>query len=97
MAEEEVVAVAPSPAPSDSKRKLEDLEPEAPQQAEPSTNEPTDSNVELDDAAKHEVVAVSDESDAKRPRLDDKSDGLGILNITRSLNFISVISEKTFC
>lgn len=97
MAEEEVVAVAPSPAPSDNKRKLEDLEPEAPQQVEPSMNEPADSNAELDGGAKHVDVAVSVESDAKRPRRDDKPDGLGILTITRSLSFISVVSEKNFC
>lgn len=74
MAEEEVVAA--SSVPSDHKRKLEDLEPEAPEQAEPSSDEPADSNA-MPDAAKQGDGDVFDESDAKRPRLDDKPEGLG--------------------
>lgn len=70
MAEEEVVA---SPAPLDHKRKLEDLEPQAPEHAEP--NELADSNVERDDAA---PAPESEEAEPKRPRLDDKPDGSGI-------------------
>lgn len=93
MADEEVVAVAPGPAPSDNKRKLEELDPqpEAPEQAEPCTDEPADSNAELDGATEHGDVALSDESDAKRPRLGDKPDGLGILLLatTRSLSLVT--------
>ena len=71
MAEEEVVAVASSPFPSDHKRKLEDVEPLA-----PHVDMPLDSSVDPD--AEDNDVAASDSSEAKRPRLDDdKTDGLG--------------------
>lgn len=71
MAEEEVAAAAPSPVPSDHKRKLEDVEPQA-----PSSDKLLDSALEPD--ADDNDVAASDSSEAKRPRLDDdKIDGLG--------------------
>ncbi|KAF8376920.1 hypothetical protein HHK36_030291 [Tetracentron sinense] len=80
MAEEEVAA-ASSPVPSDHKRKLDDLEPEAPEQAVSSpppaetladlkSNEDSNEN----DAQKDLEVAaeVSDSPEAKRPRLDEE-------------------------
>ncbi|XP_015885485.1 uncharacterized protein LOC107420925 isoform X2 [Ziziphus jujuba] len=77
MAEEEVVAAAAaSPAPSDHKRKLEDLEPEAPEQAWPSSD---DTNAKPD-AGNQGDGDVSDESDAKRLRLDDRPEGLASEN-----------------
>lgn len=72
MAEEEAVAAAPSPVPSDLKRKLEDVEPHDPH----ADNMPRDSAVDPD--ARDNDAAASDSSEAKRPRLDDdKTDGLG--------------------
>lgn len=66
MAEEEVVAASPGPVPSDHKRKLEDVEPQAP---------PVD--MLLNSAVDPDATA-SDSSEAKRPRLvDEKTDGLG--------------------
>ncbi|EXB75634.1 Far upstream element-binding protein 3 [Morus notabilis] len=73
MAEEEVAAPEASPAPLDHKRKLEDLEPEAPQQAEPTSDEPEKSNGDSDAAPAE--AADSDKADAKRPRVDEKPDG----------------------
>ncbi|PON71387.1 Polyribonucleotide nucleotidyltransferase [Trema orientale] len=70
MAEEEVAAAGTSPAPLDHKRKLEDLEPQAPGQPEPTSDELPDSNAELDEAGE----ADGDEAEPKRPRLDDKPD-----------------------
>lgn len=79
MADEEVVAVA-SPAPSDHKRKLEDLEPE--EAPEPNPNSNSDSISELNSVDKPEDETLtggdSDGSEAKRPRLEDKIDGPGI-------------------
>lgn len=74
MAEEEVVvdaAAAASPAPPDHKRKLEDLEPEAPERAE------------MDGAVAAEVgdSVANDESDAKRPRVENQDDDLGTSNV----------------
>ncbi|XP_022773556.1 far upstream element-binding protein 1-like isoform X2 [Durio zibethinus] len=70
MAEEEVVAAAPSPVPSDHKRKLEDVEPHG-----LHVDVPLDSAVHPD--TEDSDVAASDSSEAKRPRLDDdKTDGL---------------------
>ncbi|KAL5558611.1 hypothetical protein UlMin_034822 [Ulmus minor] len=74
MAEEEVVAVAAKPAQPDHKRKVEDLEPEAPEQALPNSDEPEESKAEPEVGEKVDG-AVSDESEAKRPRLEEKSDG----------------------
>ncbi|XP_007019886.2 PREDICTED: far upstream element-binding protein 2 [Theobroma cacao] len=69
MAEEEVVAAAPSPVPSDHKRKLEDVETQV-----PPVGMPLESAVDPD--ADNNDVAASDSSEAKRPRLDDdKTDG----------------------
>ncbi|XVE60724.1 hypothetical protein DITRI_Ditri05aG0151000 [Diplodiscus trichospermus] len=69
MAEEEVVVAASSPAPFDHKRKLEDVEPQA-----PPVDMPLDSAV---DHAEDNDVAASDSSEAKRPKLDDdKTDGV---------------------
>lgn len=70
MAEEEVAAAEASPAPLDHKRKLEDLEPEAPHQADLTSDEPEKSNGEHD-----ATPAAADEAGAKRPRLDEKPDG----------------------
>ncbi|XP_022733059.1 far upstream element-binding protein 1-like isoform X2 [Durio zibethinus] len=73
MAEEEVVAAAPSPIPSDHKRKLEDVEPHL------AVDKPLDSALEPD--AVDNDVAASDSSEAKRPRLDDgKTDGFASEN-----------------
>jgi far upstream element-binding protein len=44
MAEEEVAAASVSPASLDHKRKLEELEPEAPEQAELNSDEQANSN-----------------------------------------------------
>ncbi|KAK7406015.1 hypothetical protein VNO78_07629 [Psophocarpus tetragonolobus] len=62
MAEEEVTAPAASPVPSDNKRKLEDLQPET-----------TESNA--NSGAENADSAVSDETENKRPRIDDQRDG----------------------
>ncbi|KAB1210958.1 Far upstream element-binding protein 3 [Morella rubra] len=79
MAEEEVLAAELSPAaPSDHKRKLEDLEPEAPEPNKASVDHLADLNAEpVDDAPAEEaeVTAPSSEPDVKRARLDDKLDG----------------------
>lgn len=75
MAEEEVTAPEASPAPLDHKRKLEDLEPEAPHQAKPTSDEPEKSNG--DSGAAPAEAADSDKADAKRPRVDEKPDGSG--------------------
>ncbi|KAG5090027.1 hypothetical protein JHK86_002639 [Glycine max] len=69
MAEEEVVAPAASPVPSDNKRKLEDLQPE---NTESNANSISISDAENADAA------VSAETENKRLRLDDHQDGLGV-------------------
>lgn len=81
MAEEEVVVVAASPKPSDHKRKLEELEPEefVLEQPPKSSDELDDPNVEPDAAIELDVPP-SDESDAKRPRIDDNSDDIGIFS-----------------
>ncbi|KAM6543311.1 hypothetical protein CsatB_007758 [Cannabis sativa] len=70
MAEEEVAAASVSPASLDHKRKLEELEPEAPEQAELNSDEQANSNAEHD-APDGEA---SEETELKRPRLDDKPD-----------------------
>ena len=75
MAEEEVAAAEASPAPLDHKRKLEDLEPEAPNRAEPTSDEPEKSNGDSDAAAAE--AAESDKGDGKRPRVEEKPDGSG--------------------
>ncbi|KAM2868881.1 hypothetical protein FF1_016892 [Malus domestica] len=80
MAEEEVVVAAESPMPSDHKRKLEDLEPKAaPEIVELDSNGPDDANAEPD-CTEEVDVSPSDESEAKRPRLDDKPDGIASEN-----------------
>ncbi|XP_016698220.1 far upstream element-binding protein 3 isoform X6 [Gossypium hirsutum] len=69
MAEEEVVAASPGLVPSDHKRKLEDIEPQA-----PPVEMPLNSAVDPD-------ATASDSSEAKRPRLvDEKTDGLASEN-----------------
>lgn len=86
MAEEEAVAVAPvavSPSPADHKRKLEDLELEAPEPPESSpkldSNE-NSSNLKTDsDEIKKAEEVFPDLSEAKRARIDDKPDVPGIL------------------
>ncbi|PRQ27591.1 putative K domain-containing protein [Rosa chinensis] len=83
MAEEEVVVVSASPKPSDHKRKLEELEPEQEsvlEQPPKSSGELADSNAEPDAANELDASPPSDESDAKRPRLDDKSDDIARAN-----------------
>ncbi|CAK9147635.1 unnamed protein product [Ilex paraguariensis] len=76
MAEEEVVAAAASasPVPSDHKRKLEDLEPDAPQPLTADLNvSPESDSVEKADDCEESVITGG--SEAKRPRLEDsKSD-----------------------
>lgn len=76
MAEEEVVAPAASPVPSDNKRKLEDLQPE---NTESNANSISISDAENADAA------VSAETENKRLRLDDHQDGLGTVFV--NLNY----------
>ncbi|MBA0775651.1 hypothetical protein Gotri_010769 [Gossypium trilobum] len=69
MAEEEVVAASPGLVPSDHKRKLEDIEPQA-----PPVDMPLNSAVDPDATASDSSF---DSSEAKRPRLvDEKTDGL---------------------
>ena len=82
MAEEEVAAAADgaSPTPVDLKRKLEDSEPQAPEQPDPTSEDQTEPNAELDAA----------EKEPKRPRLDHKPDGTGIL-ILSVLWFVSLV------
>ncbi|GMY07919.1 far upstream element-binding protein 1-like isoform X2 [Fagus crenata] len=88
MAEEEFVVVVaadvadvadPNPTVQpDHKRKLEDLEPGAPEHNEPSSGHIADLNAEPDEALDDDdadVAEPSDESQVKRPRLDDKSEG----------------------
>ncbi|KAM2925779.1 hypothetical protein FF1_043247 [Malus domestica] len=80
MAEEEVVAAAESPGPSDHKRKLEDLEPKAaPEILELDSDGQDDANAEPG-CAEEVDVRPSDESEAKRPRLDDKPHGIASEN-----------------
>ncbi|KAE8734563.1 hypothetical protein F3Y22_tig00000764pilonHSYRG00331 [Hibiscus syriacus] len=74
MAEEEAIAAAPSPAPSDHKRTLEDLEP-----LDPPVDMPPGSPVDPD--AEDNDVTPSDSYDAKRPRLyEDNTDALASEN-----------------
>ncbi|XP_012077120.1 far upstream element-binding protein 2 isoform X2 [Jatropha curcas] len=83
MAEEEVVPLTASPVPSDHKRKLEDLEPEAPEPVESNPEQPADSSAEPDADKKADDAAVEDggSPDTKRPRLDEnKPDGLASEN-----------------
>ncbi|KAG6607520.1 Far upstream element-binding protein 3, partial [Cucurbita argyrosperma subsp. sororia] len=69
MAEEVVVATgAASPEPLDHKRKLADLDNEATEAPQENHGEPNEESPASDNAD----VAVSDESEAKRPRLDGK-------------------------
>ncbi|GMH14116.1 hypothetical protein Nepgr_015957 [Nepenthes gracilis] len=79
MAEEEVLAVS-APAPMDlHKRKHEDPEPGAQGVAVMAEQKVADLNLEMDGEEKDEefpVDDVVDSSEAKRPRLDDKPDGL---------------------
>ncbi|TKY71076.1 Far upstream element-binding protein 3 [Spatholobus suberectus] len=74
MAEEEVVAPAASPVPSDHKRKLEDLQPETTEQ------HALESNVNSNSDAENADAAVPGDSENKRPRLDDQRDGLANAN-----------------
>lgn len=70
MAEEEVVvgtAAAASPPQPDHKRKLDDLEPQAPEPAEQDGEQGADVVDSLD----------NDESEAKRPRVRDQDEDLG--------------------
>ncbi|KAL2349396.1 hypothetical protein Fmac_003396 [Flemingia macrophylla] len=70
MAEEQIVAPTASPVPSDHKRKLEDLEPEATEPLESNANSVNDNT----------DAAPSDETDTKRPRLDDRGDEIANAN-----------------
>ncbi|XP_027360027.1 far upstream element-binding protein 1-like isoform X2 [Abrus precatorius] len=76
MAEEEVVAPAASPVPSDHKRKLEDLQ----SQPQPAEQHPLESNANSNSDADNADMAVPDETENKRPRLDDHRDGLANAN-----------------
>lgn len=83
MAEEEAVAPVPasetSPVLSDLKRKLEDLEPEAPEPTETLPEPQVDSSAEPDADKTVDNVAEDALPEAKRPKLDEtKSDELGI-------------------
>ncbi|XP_043810417.1 far upstream element-binding protein 2 isoform X2 [Manihot esculenta] len=81
MAEEEVVAPAASPIPSDHKRKLEDLEPEAPQPTEANPEQEAEVSAEPDADKKADEVVGGDSPEAKRLRVDeDKPDGLASEN-----------------
>lgn len=76
MAEEVVVATgAASPEPLDHKRKLADLDNEPTEAAEENHSEPIEGSADPDAAD----VPISDESEAKRPRLDGKPDGNGTI------------------
>ncbi|RDX91612.1 Far upstream element-binding protein 3, partial [Mucuna pruriens] len=88
MAEEEVVAPAASPVPSDHKRKLEDLQPGTTEQ------QPLDSNSNSD--AENTDAAVFDETETKRPRLDDqREDGLGTeLCVNHTLVLVSTANAN---
>lgn len=79
MAEEEVVVAVASPTPTDHKRKHEDLEPDAPEPP-PTTVNGTEWGKGDDERVEEEngAAAGSDESEAKRPRLEENPDGLGI-------------------
>ncbi|XP_043722210.1 far upstream element-binding protein 1 isoform X2 [Telopea speciosissima] len=94
MAEEGVVA-AVSPVHLDHKRKLEDLEPEAPEQgvsdpppeealadSNANLNSESDMNEAQNDALKPQEIAdpVSVSPEAKRPRLEEENDGSAIEN-----------------
>lgn len=72
--DEEVMGAA-SPAPSDHKRKHEDLEPDAPEppQLAAGLNGNSDS-----ESLKKAEGEEEDDSEAKRPRLEDKLDVPGI-------------------
>ena len=100
MAEEEVVAAGSSPVPSDHKRKFEDLEPEAPQPTEPSSENHLElnanSNLDANDGEKADVV-VSDEGENKRPRIDEKLDGLGTVNIRKTVYVFSAVQASECC
>ncbi|KAI4332427.1 hypothetical protein L6164_017336 [Bauhinia variegata] len=76
MAEEEVVAAGASPVPSDHKRKFQDLEPEAPQPSEPSSEYPNANSKSEPGEGDVTDAAVSDETENKRARLDEKLDGV---------------------
>lgn len=82
MAEEEIVAAEVIPAaPSDNKRKLEDLEPEAPEPDKPSTDQLADLNADPDGDAPAEdadEAVPSGGPEVKRARLDDKPADSGI-------------------
>ena len=84
--EEEVLVVAASPKPSsDHKRKLDEFEPQEElilEQPPKTSGQIQVSNADPD--AADEVADVSpDESDAKRPRLDDTSGDIGTLFSSR--------------
>ncbi|XP_065847114.1 uncharacterized protein [Euphorbia lathyris] len=80
MAEEEVVAPAvpePTPVPSDHKRKLEDLETEAPEPTHPIPEPVADSSAQPDADKNVDDVVEDGSPEAKRPKLDEiKSDEL---------------------
>lgn len=85
MADEEVMVEATSPVPSDHhKRKLEDLElnalePHTEIGSDPNTETVSDSVQKLDGTIEEEAADV-DGSEPKRPRLEDKANGLASQN-----------------
>ncbi|KAL3324409.1 hypothetical protein AABB24_038523 [Solanum stoloniferum] len=85
MADEEVMVEATSPVPSDHhKRKLEDLELNAPEPhtevgSDPNPKTVSDSVPKLDGTIEEEAADV-DGSEPKRPRLEDKANGLASQN-----------------
>lgn len=82
MADEEVMVEATSPVPSDHhKRKLEDLEPEPHTEVGSDLNPETVSDsIQKADGTMEGEVADVDGSEPKRPRLEDKANGLASEN-----------------
>lgn len=88
MAEEQIVAPAASPVPSDHKRKLEDLQPETTQP------QPLESNVNSDaDAALSDETETETETETKRPRLDDQRDEIANANGHQDEQVVEPVKE----
>lgn len=88
MADEEVMLEATSPVPLDHhKRKLEDLEPEPHTEvgSAPNLGAVPDSVQKADGTMEGQVAGV-DGSESKRPRLEDKANGLGIFLLSFRAN-----------
>lgn len=105
MADEEVMVEATSPVPSDHhKRKLEDLElnalePHTEIGSDPNTETVSDSVQKLDGTIEEEAADV-DGSEPKRPRLEDKANGLGIFLVSPfllELTLVTVYIVLVYC